>query len=194
MFREMSKKELRDYFKWFVGAIPGRTIELANALGQTPGFETWQPDGSPDSLDSLGDWLASQVQARPRTDEELQEIKSGSRYPIDVSGGELTNKTFSLAMDTGMYLSQVLLQNHPSLRWNQEFGNKRSIDYGQPVLVEFGFGPLNPVQIMVTLAYGLVEKTRTGRRLREVYDTWTAQVRCTGPADCGGAPANCESV
>lgn len=171
----MSKKELVDYFSWFMGIIPERLSELASAVRQTPGFEAWQPDKSPASLEALGVWLASQVETRPRTDEELQDIKSRSLYPIDVSDKELTDKTFSLAVDTGMYLSQVFLQNHPSLRWNQEFGNKKFIDYGQPVLVEFGFGPLNPVQIMVTLAYGLAKRTRTGRRLGEVYDVWAKQ-------------------
>jgi hypothetical protein len=128
-------------------------------------------------LDALGDWLSNQVETRQRTEEELQEIKSSSSHPIDVSGKELTNKTFSFAMDTGMYLSQVFLQNHSSLRWSQEFGNKKFIDYGQPVLVEFSSAPFNPIRMMVTLAYGLVDKTRNGRRLREVYDYWAKEAR-----------------
>jgi hypothetical protein len=176
-FREMSSKELGAYFQWFMGMLPERINELANVVRQTPGFEAWQPDNLPTSLDALGDWLSNQVETRQRTEEELQEIKSRSSYPIDVSGKELTNKTFSLVMDTGMYLSQVFLQNHSSLRWNQEFGNKKFIDYGQPVLVEFSSAPFNPIRMMVTLAYGLVDKTRNGRRLREVYDYWAKQVR-----------------
>jgi hypothetical protein len=38
-------------------------------------------------------------------------------------------------MDIGMYPSQVLLTNHSSLKWDQPFGGKNFIDYGQPVLV-----------------------------------------------------------
>jgi hypothetical protein len=175
-FREMSKTELKDYFKWFMSIAPERVNELNNAVTQTPGYETWQPDKSPASLEALGEWLAGQVETRPRTEEELNEIMSQSPYPIEVSGNELTNKTFSLAMDTGMYLSQVFLQNHPALRWNQEFGSKKYIDYGQPVLVEFTT-PCNPVRIMVTLAYALVDKTWNARRLREIYDIWEQRVR-----------------
>lgn len=171
-FREMSKKELADYFRWFMGIMPARINELANIVSQTPGFEAWQPDKSPASLDALGDWLFTQVETRQRTEEELQEIKGHSPYPIDVSGKELTNKTFSLAMDVGMYLSQVFLQNQSLLQWSQEFGNKKFIDYGQPVLVNFSSAPFNPVRMMVTLAYGLADKTWNGRRLREVYDYW----------------------
>jgi hypothetical protein len=176
-FREMSKTELKDYFQWFVDAIPVRLNELANAVRQTSGFETWQPDFTPASLDALGDWFSTQVETRRRTDDELREIGSRSPYPIDIPREELTNRTFSLAMDIGMYLSQVFLRNHPSLRWNQEFGDKKFVDYGQPVLAEFGPSPFNPVRMMVTLAYGLVDKTYAGRRLREVYDIWSKLVR-----------------
>jgi hypothetical protein len=42
-------------------------------------------------------------------------------------------------MDIGMYFSQVLMKNYPSLKWEQPLGNKRFADYDQPCLV--GFGP-----------------------------------------------------
>ena len=180
-FREMSRKELTDYFQWLLGILPDRINELANAVRLAPGFETWRPDKTPASLDALGHWLADHVETRQRSEEELRElnekINGGSPYPIDISGEELTNKTFSLAMDTGMYLSQVFLQNYSSLRWTQEFGNKKYVDYGQPVLAEFNPAPFNPVRTMVTLAYGLADKTKDGRRLREVYDRWANKVR-----------------
>jgi hypothetical protein len=175
-FREMSKTELKDYFRWFLNVIPERVNELANAVSQTPGFGAWQPDYTPASLDVLGEWFAAQVETRERTEGEVQDIENRSPFPFDISGSELTNRTFSLAMDTGMYLSQVFLQNHPSLRWNQEFGYKKDIDYGQPVLIEFGPSPFNPVQMMVTQAYGLASKNKTGKDLRRLYEYWSNQV------------------
>ena len=176
-FREMTKKELKDYFQWFMGILPDRVDELSRAVHETPGFQSWQADTTSISLDLLGDWLASQVETRPRTDEEIREIKRRSKFPIDVPTLELTNKTFSLAMDVGMYISQVFLQNQPSLRWDQQFGNKRFVDYGQPVLIEFISAPFNPVGMMVTLSYGLASKSRTGRGLREIYEIWSKMVR-----------------
>lgn len=175
-FAEMSRKELRAYFQWFMEQIPERIGELARAVTQVPGYEAWRPDRTPASLDALGQWLAEQVETRPRTPEEMQEIRSRLTFPIDIPSEDLTNRTFSLAMDTGMYLSQVFLQNHPSLRWDQPLGSRRCPEYGQPVVVEFRCGPLNPVGIVVTLCYGLARKTRTGQRLREVYQIWAQQV------------------
>ena len=176
-FGEMSKKELKEYFAWFQNILSQRLDELTSAVKQTPGFETWQADFTPASLDLLGDWFYAQVETRPRTQEEIQEITSRSSFPIEVPGEDLTNRTFSLAMDLGMYLSQVFLKSYPALRWDQQFGGKKNADYGQPVLVGFGVVPFNPVWILVTLAYGVASKRKTGKRLREIYDIWAKLIR-----------------
>lgn len=176
-FREMSRKELKDYFRWFMEVIPDRIRELTAAVHETPGFQLWLADKTPSSLEMLGEWFASQVDVRPRTQEEIQEIKGRLSFPIEISGTELTNKTFSLAMDIGMYVSQVFLHNHPVLHWDQEFGSKRYVDYGQPVLAPFTPAPFNPVRMMVTLAYGFADKSRTGRRLHEIYENWSKKVQ-----------------
>jgi len=175
-FRHMSRKDLKDYYWWFMEGVPEGIGELAEAGRQTPGFETWQPDYTPSSLDKLGEWFATQVEKRERTDEEIEQIKNRLTFPMAVPREELTDRTFSLAVDAGMYLSQVLLKEHPSVQWNQPFGGKLHVDYGQPVLAGFGAMAFNPVHMMTMLAYGLADKKQTGKRLREVYDIWSAKV------------------
>lgn len=174
--REMSRRELKGYFAWFQRIMPQRLGELARAVEQTPAFEAWRADYTPASLDLLGEWFAIQVEVRRRTTAEMQEIRDSLHFPIEFSDGELTNRTFSLAMDTAMYLSQVLLKCHPALRWDQELGGKSNVDYGQPILVGFGSVPLNPVGLLVTLAYGVANKTRSGNRLRELYEIWAGMI------------------
>ena len=172
-FREMSKKELKEYFDWFLEVLPQRLDGLADAVKQLPEFASWQSDFSPASLDYLGEWFASQVETRPRTSDEIEEIESRSLYPIEVPSTDLTNRTFSLAMDVGMYLSQVFLKNHPSLRWEQTFGSKKFVDYGQPVLTGFGAVPFNPIRMLVTFAYGVASKKESGKGLHELYLIWS---------------------
>lgn len=184
----MPKFELRRYFDWFVGTIPERIAELTKEVREISEFKDWEPDFSPSSLDALGLWFAKQVGTRERTEAELQKIRDqGPQFGIE-SKSELTNRTFSLAMDIGMYFGQLMLTNHPSLRWDQRNSNKRFAHYGQPVLVGFEGGvPLNPVHIAVTLAYGLAKKRKSGQRLRELYEHWSTSV--VGPRN--GAPVVC---
>jgi hypothetical protein len=171
-FRQMSRKELRAYFQWFQEITPERIEQLACIVRSSPGFENWQADYSPQSLNALGDWFATQTETRPRTQEEIDTFNVQAPFPIEISDRELTNRTFSLAMDIAMYLNQVFLRNNPELKWDQPFGGKTNSDYGQPVLVGFQGRDLslNSVRVLITLAYSLQSKDRSGGRLREIYD------------------------
>ncbi len=174
VFREMAKNELKAYNQWFHGVLTDRITVLTSAINSTAGFEEWRPNCLPESLESLGEWFASQAEARQRTQEETEGIQKRSQFPISVPDTELTDKTFSLAMDIGMYVSQVFVKNLPSVEWSQPFGNKKFVDYGQPVLIGFGAAPFNPVRMMVTLAYGLVSHAKSGKSLRDIYNIWSA--------------------
>jgi hypothetical protein len=171
-FSESPKTELRDYYRWFHEVTPLRVAELAGTVQSSPGSAGWLPNHTPKSLNSLGDWFATQVQTRQRTPDERQEISSWVGAPE----WELTNRTFSVAIDTGMYLGTTLTRNHPSLRWDQPFGSKKYINYGQPVLVGFaGDVEMNPVQIVTTLAYALASNNMS-KNLRMLYDIWSKMV------------------
>lgn len=172
-FSEMAKKELLAYRTWFHDVMAERVSELQEAVRSTPGFECWVADETPKSLDQLGEWFGGQVETRRRTEEELAEIHSNMSFPIDIGMDELTNRTFSLAMDIGMYLGKVVVKNLEGTRWDQLLKSKNAEEYGQPVIVGFGSIPMNPVHLVVTLAYGIASGNKTGERLRELYTIWS---------------------
>jgi hypothetical protein len=111
-----------------------------------------------------------------RTSEEMAELKLRGDLLVSAPGVDLTNRSFSLAIDVGLYLAGTLERAYPQLGWKQFLDNKKFADYGQPVLTGFGQVPLNPIRIAVTLAYGLASGKQTGNRLREIFDYWTKQV------------------
>src|SRR5258708_1114799 len=96
-FREMPRKELREYFGWYLEIMPQRIRELTEAANKMRDFETWNSDCSPDSLKRLGHWFLTRVQRRRREPDEIRKIQERSAYPINVSEWELTDETFSLA-------------------------------------------------------------------------------------------------
>lgn len=174
--REMSNSDLKQYFKWFLGVIPERVSELTNTVNSSPGYENWQANQMPDSLNVLGEWFATQINVHQRSHEDIQRIKSHFQYPIEIPNEVLTEKTYSIAIDVGIYLSQVLLKVYPMIKWEQQLDNKRFADYGQPVLVGLTLLPLNPLRITITLANGLAIKKQTGSRLKELFDYWSIQL------------------
>lgn len=174
-FRDMHKTELKAYFDWFLSQVPVRINILESFVKQTHGYEGWSADYSVDSLKMLGVWFANQVEMRPRSDDELAEIRGAGMQ--STHNRELTNKTFSLAIDIAMYFSEILKRDFPGLRWDLILKSKKFVDYGQPVLVGFGNVPLNPVSLMVVFAYGLAKKTKSGERLLETYNYWASTVK-----------------
>ncbi len=163
-------KELEAYRTWFHQVLPERVAELTEVVKSTPGYERWDPSLSPESLEPLGRWFEGQVETRKKSPDEIEETRSRLTFPIDVPEETLTNRTFSVAMDIGMYFAQVVLKNLAGTRWDQPLKNKKFADYGQPVIMGFGAVPLNPVRVVVMTAYAISRGKRA--ELRELYDTW----------------------
>ncbi len=169
----MSVDELKDYRRWFLEAIPSRVTELQRAVNSDPNFGDWKPDHSRASVEALGLWLSHQVETRLRTAEEIDRIKGRAAFDFDVPSEELTNKTFSLAMDAGMYFGETLRSHYPHLEWDQPLKDKKFADFGQMMLLGFGRATLNPVRIVVTFCYGIAGGKQTAKRFDEVYGYWS---------------------
>jgi hypothetical protein len=171
----MSARELDAYGKWFLSVLPERIRVLTAAVRATPGFESWVGEASPESLNALGEWFASAVSVRPRTDKEEENIYAAAPVwfrEVTIPGIELTDVSFSIAFDVGLYLSTVFQNEFPHVRWRMQRGRKADVDYGQMVLEGFGRMYFNPVRMMVTLAYGLADRSKSAKRLREIYEIW----------------------
>lgn len=176
-FRAMSREAAKDYFDWFIEQIPIRIRILEQAVQSTDGYEDWQADYAPESLERLGQWFYEHVETRERTKEEKETIYS--RAPewfrhVEISDWELANQTFSLAMDIGMYVSRVFEKNLPGLKWMMIKQSKRHVDFQQPVIVGSGKRELNPVRVIVVYAYSLAKGKRGPEGLKELYDIWTS--------------------
>lgn len=68
-FYTMFKRELANYREWFLDILPVRMRTLEEAVRYT-GVERWRANETPDSLNTQGEWLATQVEARELTAEE----------------------------------------------------------------------------------------------------------------------------
>lgn len=171
-FSSMAKEDLDDFYRWFMINLPHCMEELMQLVRSTPEFESWNPDYSPDSLDVLGDWLATKAKKRELTQYGMTMLESRMPCPVGVPSWDLTEETKSLSVYVGMYYGQVALQNNPSLKWAQALQDKRMADFGQPVLAGPGTIPINPVRVANSFACGLVDGSKTGSNLRKAYEYW----------------------
>jgi len=174
IFLAMDKKKLKEFYQWFMTSLPYCIEELMQLIENTPGFENWKADDSPDSLDGLGAWFFMKAKKRDYTQEEIKSIKKSfeSKGEMDFSAWDLTDETKSLALYVGMYYGEVALKNHSLLNWEQCLGSKKIADYGQPIITGNGFVPINPVRVAHSIAFGFVDGSKDGGALRKGYDYW----------------------
>lgn len=176
-FKDFSKEELKAYREWFRSIAAERLRKLPEIVNETPGFEAWLADLTPESLDALGYWFASRVETRKRGAFEVAEIAARSPYPIHVPEDELTASTFGVAHDVGIYLAEVLRHEHPVLRWIQISGSKQKIEFGHMGLSGFGKVDFSPIHIAIVLAYAISTKSKNGGRLSELYGVWSRMIK-----------------
>ena len=171
-FASMSAKELNGFYEGFMLNKPYCLDELIQAVWQTPGYEDWCADFSPESLDLLAEWLAFQMTKVNLSSKggTLADDSVASAAGVEVS--DMSDEERSLAVLVGMYYGEVAVRNNPLLTWSQLKGNKKQADYGQPVISASGKLPTNPVRVVNAFACGLADGSRTSARLRETYDYW----------------------
>lgn len=179
LFWAMTDRQSQLFYEWLVNEMPVRIAGLEKCVRSTPGFASWTANFTRNSLDALGDWFARAVTTRSRSREEKDAIyRTGPEWfkSVAIDDWTLTDETFSLAYDIGMYLGRVIEENVPGVHWVRVTKPKRLMEYNMPALAGLIPPAVDPVGLARVLAYGLAEGKKDGTGLRNVYDTWAAMV------------------
>lgn len=174
-FREMSRNQAREYFEWFQRQIPIRINILARYIQSFPQYHDWKSTFTLDSIEDLGAWFIDLASTRKRSQKEINDIYANSPpwfKNVQIPEYDLSNETISLAIDVGMYLSQVMVKNVENLHWKMVSKPLNHIDYQQPVLFGKNKIGFNPVHLVLTYAYEIVENPKGPNRLKVIYEIW----------------------
>ena len=171
-FLDMPFEELEAFRRRYVECIPSRVQMLAAVIRKDETYRSWKPDHSLQSLSAAGDWLQAHTSGRPLTSTEKGILESTLPSFVTIPDDDLTDQTVSFAVDVSMYFATCFLARYSQLEW-VIIRNRRSHDYGQPVLMGcWKKVPLNPVQICLNLAYAALRGERTAGRLGQVFRFW----------------------
>jgi hypothetical protein len=174
-FATRRKKDLVRYHDWFIPSIPTRIEQLGCAVAESGEAPAWQADHSRQSIAALGDWCSRAVTVRDRTAEEMAAIAALPITISEPSKTELTEWSFSIGADSGIYFAECLRRTHHHLSWSQVRKDPRNMNYGQMVVTGFKTVDLNPIRISITFLYGIARGSRTGGQLVELFDYWSAR-------------------
>ena len=173
--KELSKDGANQFFNWYLQQIPIRITQLFEFIIKTPGYDKWIPDNSSDLLIPLGQWFSQKISTRDRTPFEIDEIYSKlGKFQglIPIPKSVLSQECYSLAIDLGMYLSQILINNVPGLHWELVTKPKNDAFYNHPVLKLTGKMVCDPVHLSIVYSGGLLDGSFQAIRLKEISDIW----------------------
>jgi hypothetical protein len=111
---EASRAAARDYYERLMAAREERKAALA-ALAAQSGLDL---DGTGDSVVPLNDWFRDNVGPRP-------------------DGEDVDPMWLGIAVDSHVYLGDVLIARHPNLRWAFETSSRRHLYYQHSVITGF---------------------------------------------------------
>lgn len=172
-FFEISPKQAREYYRWFIGEVSHRiSILMEYVKHECPGNQLF--DYSPESLIPLWDWYKLKIEQIPKTKEEIeQDVLKYPKWIENEIRKETTKysvETLSLALDISIYLGEVVVKNYPHLQWGCRTKPKNEFSANRPVIIGLSGKRkyFNPSRIV----FVLMIKSSKGDNENSLYDLY----------------------
>lgn len=188
-FDEMTLKEGKITFEWFLSIIPERMAVLEKAVRED--FPAWRADYTRESLYDLGKWVKAHVKMRKLGKQEketiIRERKMG-KFQADLireTEEKLSPGSERIRFDVGIYLGETLRKNMEYLEWHLE-KRKSMASFNTPVLKKVKDAPKNSfpmivLEICLTAVFGMAEKSIKDDRFVGIYDYWHRELTVGSP-------------
>lgn len=173
-FFELTARQAKEYFQWYMGEIPHRLTLLWNYIRQD--YPEIKPfDYSPESLNLIWEWYEAKIQQVAMTTEEIESrVRIFPKYlesEIRKNTKKFTDETLSLALDISIYLGEVIVKNYPHLRWSYRTRPKREISVYRPVIDGLNYNmTLEPSRSLFVLTIESVKEKNKGRLYTLYHD------------------------
>lgn len=175
-FFELTPKQAKEYFKWYMEEIPHRLTLLWNRIRQDcPELDPF--DYSPESLIPIWEWYQAKIKTIPKTQEEIEEdvlkfpkwIEPEIRKETTI----FTAETLSLALDISIYLGEIAIRHHSHLQWGYRARPKNEFSANRPVILGLRGKRkyFNPSRITFVLVIKISEGDQ-GDTLYDLYRYW----------------------
>ena len=174
-FEEITRKEARIHFEWYIGEIPTRMELLRKAYHFTTGCSEKDLDYSPESLIPLWEWFVNdiaEVMNRPKEELEKELAETPKWVHEFIRAKKLSVHSQGVSMDVGLYLAETLRKNIESLFWGFRSTPKNLYCVNRPILMDtsdraFIYAPAHKLSI---LNYKLVDGETDINGLYKLYE------------------------
>lgn len=177
-FEEMKKKQVEQYFNWFINTKEERIQNLQNYIQEE--VRDIVLDKSPESLIYLWDWFQNRIEWEEKTKQEIEgEVQARPawmRYHILEDPVKIPVHILILAVDISVYLGETIIHNNPSIYWGYLMGPKKLDGVKRPRLMGFQgdmtMFPYTQVEVSIWKSRDKIDKLQ----LYNIYNKKTKEV------------------
>lgn len=155
---QFTDEETQAYFDWLLSEHENRVTQLARWCGQ-------DVSGTTDSvLIGIGETVARALKLPAFS------CNNGSDFA-------LTNQGYALAADMGLLFARLMIRDYgPEVHWTILRTPKSDVSFNCPVLVGFGRLSLDPIQLSISQAFGVLRGNKGGDCWLRVFNVWKNDV------------------
>ena len=173
-FEEMNKKQVVQYFDWFMETKAERLRYLEEYIHNKSGMVTF--DYSPESLIDLWIWFKDKIVWEEKTpkeiEEELESTPERFRHYVTENTKKLSIQTLMISVDIAVYFGECIINNNPTIHWGYITKPKKIVDVNKPRLIGFnGNSSVFPYRLISVCLERSSEKWND-EELYETYQIW----------------------
>ena len=183
-FYNMTPKQARENFEWFISVIPERMEYFRNRCASDLSITVELLDYSAESLKLVWRWFLKTARMEKTPKAEMKKMKEAAKIFGEsfVNGEQFTVSTQFIMRDIGIYIGQSYVLNYPQLHWHYYTKPKSEMNAKQPVIAGFyvkdhiteGDVNINPMGFVNGAASNFFDNTQ---KVTDVYDLYMHWVK-----------------
>lgn len=178
-FDDMSPKEARAHFDWFVGIIPDRMRLLEERIQKSIGESGFKLDYTKGSLLTVWSWFKKNVQIQEKSEEELTKEKNSANVMTIqfIESKKIISEWMAIALDISIYFAECMVKNNPSLKWDVVIKPKSFAYVNRPVVVGYKYKlALDASNIILVQTKKVLDESTSQDALVTLYENWEKQI------------------
>ena len=178
-FNEMNKKQVGQYFQWFMVEKDKRLYQLEQYINKNNPAKVIL-DKSPESLIPLWERFEDQIEWEEKTEDELKAELIGRpewmQRHIIAETKTFTTLTLTIVMDISIYFGETMIRNNPTVYWGFKSSPKKLDGVNRPILLGFK-GDINVFPFtLVRVCARKSTRSKNKNQLYNLYNTWCKNV------------------
>ncbi len=186
-FQNMTPKQAKENFDWFISKIPERMEYLRNRCATDINVPLECLDYSPESLNIVWSWFIKIARTEKTPKEEVSQMersvgKLGEHWIIRE---RLTVASQFVLRDIGMYLGETYIKSYNDIYWSYFTKPKNEVIVNRPVLFGFYYVdpenkypptnmPFDPIGILDYEGHKIISKMQ---KEGDLYDVFTERLK-----------------